>query len=75
MDANFEQLKALFPTPEPDFPTLVVPNPTRHAGWTHESTEAVLNLLRDNHHRWHIFFNENKFHKYAPYIFVVSTGC
>ena len=72
MDATSEQLKALFPTPDPDFPTPVVPNPTRQPGWTHESTEALLNCLRDNHHRWHIFFNEKKFHKCVLRFGIVS---
>lgn len=63
MDATPDELKALFAAPPPDAPASVVPPPARHAGWTHASTEALLANLRDNHQRWHIFFNEKQFHK------------
>lgn len=67
MDATREQLNALFPHPgDADLPNVVarrVPGPVRQAGWTDESTHAVLTLLKENHHRWHIFFNDQLFHK------------
>lgn len=62
MDATPEQLARLFPSPSIALST-VVPGPVRHAGWTHESTDAVLACLKDNHRKWHIFFNEKHFHK------------
>lgn len=65
MDATTEQLKALFPIPEPDFPSVVVRNPTRYPGWTIESTKALLDCMRDNHRRFHIFFAGKIFHKCA----------
>ena len=70
MDATPEQLKGLFPTPLTFAPSPVLPPPTRHAGWSPESTEAVLTNLKENHTRWHIFFNEKHFHK-CVYIFVM----
>lgn len=61
MNATTDQLAALFPTP----PTAPISDiaPSRLAGWTSESTQTVLELLKDNHKKWHIFFNEQKFHK------------
>ena len=71
MDATPEQLNLRFPKPISPLPT-VVTNPTRHAGWSHESTKAVLDCLKDNHHRFHIFFNDKGFHKCvsAPHVSV-----
>lgn len=65
MDATPEQLNGLFPAPAANLPTPVVKAPIRHAGLSPESTEAVLVNLKENHQRWHIFFNEKHFHKYV----------
>ena len=62
MDANREQLDARFPKPVL-LPSSIVPNPARQAGWTYGSTQAVLECLKDNHHRFHIFFGDMGFHK------------
>ena len=62
MNASAEKLDALFPTPRPSPPTDFAPD--RHPGWDSDSTETVLELLKDNHKRWHIFFNDRGFHKY-----------
>lgn len=37
--------------------------PTRFSGVTPESTATLLETLRDNHVKWHIFFNEKGYHK------------
>lgn len=37
--------------------------PRRFPGVTPESTATLLETLRDNHVKWHIFFNEKHFHK------------
>lgn len=69
MDATQEQLNALFPHPgDAEPPNVVarrVPAPVRQAGWTDDSTKAVLTLLKENHQRWHIFFNDEHYHKYV----------
>ena len=65
MDATTEQLKALFPTPDTEDVSGVVRNPTRYPGWSSESVKGLLECMRDNHHRFHIFFNERGFHKYV----------
>ena len=71
MDATPDELAARFPWPEPPHPG-VVPAPIRHAGWSSESTDALITDLKDNHQRWHIFFNEQHFHKC---VFVSTTRC
>lgn len=63
MDATAEQLTTLFPTPHTDVVSAVVRTPTRYPGWSSESVRALLECMRDNHHRFHIFFNERGFHK------------
>ncbi len=71
MDASPEQLDTLFPTPRPSPPSDFAPD--RHPGWDNESTETVLELLKDNHKRWHIFFNDMKFHKCVCRYLVASA--
>ncbi|EKM51237.1 uncharacterized protein PHACADRAFT_263270 [Phanerochaete carnosa HHB-10118-sp] len=66
MDATPDELASRFPWPTPPHPA-VVPAPIRHAGWSSESTEAVLTDLKENHQRWHIFFNEKHFHNHAAH--------
>ncbi|GJE93605.1 questin oxidase family protein [Phanerochaete sordida] len=66
MDATPDELSTRFPWPAPPHPS-VVPAPIRHAGWSSESTEALLTNLKDNHQRWHIFFNDQHFHNHAAH--------
>lgn len=57
MDVTTEQPKALFSVPEPDLPFAVVRNRPRYPGWTNESSQALLDCMRDGHRRLHDFFN------------------
>ncbi|EIW52976.1 uncharacterized protein TRAVEDRAFT_175105 [Trametes versicolor FP-101664 SS1] len=41
--------------------------PKRFPGVTPESTATLLETLRDNHVKWHIFFNEKHFHNHASH--------
>ncbi|KAI0776932.1 hypothetical protein BD413DRAFT_610512 [Trametes elegans] len=41
--------------------------PRRFPGVTPDSTAAVLKTLKDNHQRWHIFFNEKGFHNHISH--------
>ncbi|GJE99831.1 hypothetical protein PsYK624_161040 [Phanerochaete sordida] len=66
MDASSEQLNLRFPTPSSP-PVSIVPHPAVHPGFTHESTKAVLDCLKDNHKRFHIFFNERGFHNHCSH--------
>lgn len=72
MNATTEQLNALFCWPSTNS-SPVVPGPLRQAGWNHESTHEVLALLKDNHRRWHIFFNQKGFHKYVYFSWVLLS--
>ena len=67
MEATPSQLDSLFPHPSHATRTHLstgrIPGPVPQAGWSEESTKAVLELLKDNHQKWHIFFNEKRFHK------------
>lgn len=64
MNATQEQLDALFPTPSPS-PSGIAP--TRLPGYDCQTTETLLELLKDNHKRYHIFFNDMGFHKSVPF--------
>ncbi|KAI0701036.1 hypothetical protein BC835DRAFT_1442306 [Cytidiella melzeri] len=71
MEATPAQLDILFPHPgNLDIPNTLakrVPAPVRQAGWTDDSTQQVRELLKDNHRRWHIFFNDLHFHNHASH--------
>lgn len=57
-----ENLHKLFPVPSP------APSPqapARFPGITPETTKALQKTLRDNHVKWHIFFNLKRFHKWG----------
>ncbi|CDO68531.1 hypothetical protein BN946_scf184998.g28 [Trametes cinnabarina] len=41
--------------------------PRRLPGATPDSTAALLNTLRDNHVKWHVFFNDKGFHNHASH--------
>ncbi|KAK0475744.1 hypothetical protein IW261DRAFT_1340087 [Armillaria novae-zelandiae] len=54
----------LFPAPSP--------SPSKHTptilpGADADSTVALQNVLRDNHERWHIFFNDRRFHNHTTH--------
>jgi hypothetical protein len=50
----------LFPTPSLPPSTLA---PYHWPGISPESTQALKDVLKDNHERWHIFFNDKGYHK------------
>lgn len=52
----------LFPTPAAP-PNLAAT--ARLPGITPQTVEALKRVLKDNHERWHIFFNDRRFHKYV----------
>lgn len=55
------ELDVLFPTPPPAPPLA----PARLAGISPESDSILLKCLKENHVKWHIFFNDRGFHKYV----------
>ncbi|KAF9445187.1 hypothetical protein P691DRAFT_676137 [Macrolepiota fuliginosa MF-IS2] len=59
IDADF-----LFPTPSA--PPSVL-SPYNWPGVSPGSTQALKEVLKDNHERWHIFFNEKGFHNHASH--------
>ena len=56
-----EKLDRLYPAPSPS-PSVQAPR--RLPGSTPESTSTLIKVLKDNHVKWHIFFNDKGFHKY-----------
>ena len=55
-----KNLNALFPVPSP------APSPqapVRFPGITPDSAATLQKALKDNHVKWHIFFNFKRFHK------------
>ena len=59
--AGSTTLDALFPIPSS--PPFLCPQ--RFPGITLEATDSLLGILKENHTRWHIFFNEKGHHKYV----------
>jgi hypothetical protein len=55
-----EKVERLFPTPSPPPAAL---SPQRFPGCNPESLKAVRHALMDNHTKYHIFWNDIKFHK------------
>ncbi|KAF9525664.1 hypothetical protein CPB83DRAFT_859144 [Crepidotus variabilis] len=67
MDAtSHETLQYLFPVTVPSLPPSKL-TPVHSAGVSPQSTEALEEVLKDNHVKWHIFFNEARFHNHAPH--------
>ncbi|EJD01363.1 uncharacterized protein FOMMEDRAFT_111131 [Fomitiporia mediterranea MF3/22] len=58
-------LDALFPLPTP--PTVVGYAPTHFPGFTSDSAKSLVKLLKENHERFHIFFNEKNFHNHLTH--------
>ncbi|KIN98822.1 hypothetical protein M404DRAFT_156599 [Pisolithus tinctorius Marx 270] len=54
-------LDSLFPVPTLPPSSL---SPQRFPGTSVESVAALQDVLKDNHKRWHIFFNHRKFHNH-----------
>jgi hypothetical protein len=52
----------LFPVPSSPPATLI---PVHWPGINPESITALREVLKDNHERWHAFFNDQGFHKYV----------
>ncbi|KAI8976416.1 hypothetical protein BD414DRAFT_446586 [Trametes punicea] len=49
-------------------------SPRRLPGATADSTSALLKTLRDNHVKWHIFFNDKGFHNHASHHLLAIYG-
>ena len=63
----------LFPTPAAP-PNLAAV--ARLSGITPQTVEALKRVLKDNHERWHIFFNDRRFHKYVyASLFLTCSRC
>ncbi|XP_006457260.1 hypothetical protein AGABI2DRAFT_212589 [Agaricus bisporus var. bisporus H97] len=56
----------LFPDPKP-FRSLDLPDSTPLPGATEESTATLRECLKDNHKRWHTFFNDRGFHNHTAH--------
>jgi len=54
----------LFPTPSAHPSAL---SPYHWPGVSPESTQALKDVLRANHERWHIFFNDKRFHNHTAH--------
>ncbi|KAF8896871.1 hypothetical protein CPB84DRAFT_1781641 [Gymnopilus junonius] len=54
----------LFPTPSLPQSSLT---PSHFPGVSPDSTTTLQNVLKDNHAKWHIFFNEKRFHNHAAH--------
>ncbi|KAH7911877.1 hypothetical protein BJ138DRAFT_1084821 [Hygrophoropsis aurantiaca] len=62
--SNNEKLNSLFPLPSPP-PTDLCPK--RLPGTHFEFAKTLQEVLKDNHERWHIFFNTDKFHNHIAH--------
>lgn len=67
--AENDRLNDLFPFPSSPPSAL---SPQRLAGVSHGSSNTLCQLLKDNHTRWHIFFNEKGFHDHAAHFLLAS---
>ncbi|KAG8701174.1 hypothetical protein FRC08_004241 [Ceratobasidium sp. 394] len=48
--------------------------PTPNAGITPESTAALQRLLKENHQRFHVFFNDRRFHNHLSHHLFAAYG-
>ncbi|KAF8063382.1 hypothetical protein FPV67DRAFT_1506313 [Lyophyllum atratum] len=62
--ASDNSITDLFPIPSSPPSTLV---PKRWPGINPESTATLREVLKDNHQRWHIFFNDMGFHNHSSH--------
>lgn len=65
-------LDALFPAP---FQSGSSFSPTQNPGVTAEAGDALVRLLKDNHEKYHIYFNDRGFHKYVIALHVIAHKC
>jgi len=67
------ELDVLFPTPSLP-PTVLCPQ--RFPGTSPEAVEALIHVLKDNHIKYHIFFNELRFHNHVTHraLALYATG-
>ena len=63
MSHRTTELDTFFPVPS-EAPSSLAP--ARLPGFTKESSDALIKTLKDNHVKWHAFFNDKGFHKYIP---------
>lgn len=63
MPLSASVLDELFPVPSSPQSTLI---PIYWPGINLESTATLREILKDNHERWHCFWNNMGFHKYVP---------
>ncbi|KZT67499.1 hypothetical protein DAEQUDRAFT_673054 [Daedalea quercina L-15889] len=62
--SRIDGLADLFPLPSPP-PSLC---PQRFPGVSHESSTTLVKLLKDNHVRWHMYFNDRQFHNHDSHV-------
>ncbi|CDO68532.1 hypothetical protein BN946_scf184998.g29 [Trametes cinnabarina] len=70
-----EELDSLFPLPSPYVSPQI---PARLPGITHASSKALVDALKDNHVKWHAYFNDLGFHNHASHhlvaIYAMGAG-
>ncbi|KAG6841594.1 hypothetical protein C0991_009350 [Blastosporella zonata] len=64
MSTDYYSISDLFPIPSSPPSNLV---PKRWPGINPETTAALQEVLKDNHTRWHIFFNDSGFHNHIAH--------
>ncbi|KAJ3511899.1 hypothetical protein NLJ89_g3834 [Agrocybe chaxingu] len=62
-------LEYLFPVPSLPLSQL---SPAHFPGVSPKSTAALQSVLKDNHTKWHVFFNEMRFHNHAAHRAIAS---
>ena len=70
MPSDRPTLESLFPAPvEP--PALAAP--ARWPGITPKSVEVLKKVLKNNHERWNVFFEDKGHHKFVCVLFIGTT--
>ena len=62
--SNKPTLDSLFPTPS--LPPSSI-SPARWAGVTPQTVQVLKRVLKDNHEKWHIYFNDIGYHRYVKF--------
>ncbi|KAG8689628.1 hypothetical protein FRC09_012341, partial [Ceratobasidium sp. 395] len=73
-DFDQELLDRLFPAPTFDSVFTSPSAPTPNAGITPESTATLQRLLKENHRRFHVFFNHQQFHNHLTHHLFAAYG-